>query len=204
MIWRTVQEAKDSVNQRAPGVERHDRHLAEGLRNPYSIRRRQGQTSIVELAGRAVGSQGENMARTRRDLLDRPRAEMELTNSGDMALARAGLLQPAKVRRVQVMGVASPRTTRLVLPQSIVTELGLPVDGTAWVRYARKRKVARPFVRGVELKLFGREGIYSAIVEPTRADALIGMIVLNDLDLIVDPRTQKLRPRDPRTMIFET
>ena len=41
------------------------------------------------------------------------------------------------------------------------------------------------------------------VVEPKRDTALIGAIVLEDLDLLVDGRAQKLRPRDPRFIIAE-
>jgi hypothetical protein len=40
-------------------------------------------------------------------------------------------------------------------------------------------------------------------VEPNRTDVLIGAIVLEDLDLLVDCRTQTLRPRDPGGIIAE-
>lgn len=40
-----------------------------------------------------------------------------------------------------------------------------------------------------------------AIVEPGRDDALIGAIVLEDLDLLVDCSQQMLRLRDPEKML---
>jgi hypothetical protein len=51
--------------------------------------------------------------------------------------------------------------------------------------------------------LLGREGIFNAIVEPDRTDALVGAIVLEDLDLIVDCATQSVHPRDPDSIISE-
>jgi hypothetical protein len=49
----------------------------------------------------------------------------------------------------------------------------------------------------------GRHGLFSAIVEPKRATALIGAIVLEELDLMVDCTTQTLHPRDPKGIVSE-
>lgn len=49
----------------------------------------------------------------------------------------------------------------------------------------------------------GRSSVFNAIVEPGRNSALIGAIVLEDLDLLVDCTSQTLRPRDPNQIISE-
>lgn len=48
-----------------------------------------------------------------------------------------------------------------------------------------------------------RAVIFKAIAEPRRKDVLIGAIVLEDLDLVVDCRTQRLHPRDPKQILAE-
>jgi hypothetical protein len=48
----------------------------------------------------------------------------------------------------------------------------------------------------------GRDGVFTAVVEPKRRTALIGAIVLEDLDFLVDC-TQQLVPRDPRFVVSE-
>ncbi len=55
----------------------------------------------------------------------------------------------------------------------------------------------------VHVELLGREGIFTAVVEPKRRSALIGAIVLEDLDFIVDCTHQRLIPRDPRFIVSE-
>jgi hypothetical protein len=49
----------------------------------------------------------------------------------------------------------------------------------------------------------GRHGVFTAVVEPKRESALIGAIVLEDLDFVVDCTTQRLVPRDPRYVVSE-
>jgi len=48
-----------------------------------------------------------------------------------------------------------------------------------------------------------RHGTFTAIVEPKRETALIGAIVLEDLDLLVDCQKQRVVPRDPRGAVYE-
>ena len=48
-----------------------------------------------------------------------------------------------------------------------------------------------------------RDGIFSAIVEPKRDTALIGAIVLEELDLLVDCKRSAPGTRDPKYVISE-
>ncbi len=75
--------------------------------------------------------------------------------------------------------------------------LKLPVDDEVTVRYADQGRQKRLLVSNVWLQLLGRHGVFSAIVEPDRDDALIGAIVLEELDLLVDRETQSIYPREP-------
>src|SRR5262249_13450840 len=103
----------------------------------------------------------------------------------------------------KVSGVVDTGASYLVLPKKVVAQLGVPVVGKATVRYADRRKATRQVVRDVEVTLLGRDGTFRAIVEPNREDALIGAIVLEDLDRLVDGAKQPLRPRDPEGIIAE-
>jgi hypothetical protein len=58
-------------------------------------------------------------------------------------------------------------------------------------------------VDGVHLEMLGRSSVFKATVEPRRTEALIGAIVLEDLDFVVDPTHQQLVPRDPKMIISE-
>ena len=93
--------------------------------------------------------------------------------------------------------------TRLVLPQSVVDQLGLTFLGEMRVRYADNRTASRRIVKDVHLRLLDRESTFNAVVEPNRADALIGAIVMEDLDLVVDCVAQNVRYRYPDGMLSE-
>ncbi len=85
----------------------------------------------------------------------------------------------------------------------MVKQLGLPPQGKVKVCYANRQTATRPAVGDVAVQLLGRDGVFRAVVEPKRRTALIGAIVLEDLDLLVDCGKQRLVPRDPRFVISE-
>jgi hypothetical protein len=58
-------------------------------------------------------------------------------------------------------------------------------------------------VEGVYVQILGRHSPFSAIVEPKRRSALIGAMVLESLDLLVDCPNQRLVPRDSRYLTSE-
>ena len=128
---------------------------------------------------------------------------VELANYRDMVEAELGHLPPDKVRRMTVEGVVDSGAARVVIPETVAKKLGLKSSGSVKVRYADRRTAKRPRVEGLHLKLLGRDSVFSATVEPKRETMLIGAIVLEDLDFLVDCTKQRLYPRDPRFMISE-
>lgn len=129
--------------------------------------------------------------------------EVELANDEDLMSVKSGLIPPEQVRRVRIRGVVDSGATRLVIPESIAQQLGLETSGTIQVRYPDGRIAERPIARRVHLAYGGRDSVFNAIVEPGRESALIGAIVLEDLDFLVDCTNGKLVPRDPKHIISE-
>jgi predicted aspartyl protease len=131
------------------------------------------------------------------------RVDVDVANNGDVELMYRGLLPPDQVRRETIQGVVDSGAAMLVLPQAVVKRLGLRLGNTVQIRYADGRRAQRREAKGVFLKLLGRDDTFTAVIEPRRRNALIGAIVLEALDLLVDSRTQRVVPRDPRTPIYE-
>ena len=129
--------------------------------------------------------------------------EFEVANNDDLALVRRGLLPAGQVRRQTISGVVDPGAAMLVLPQAVVKQLGLPLGDKIKVRYADGRRAQRREAKGVYVELLGRNTTFDALVEPKRDTALIGAIVLEALDLLVDSRRARLVPRHPDGPIYE-
>lgn len=129
--------------------------------------------------------------------------ELTLANYRDQILAGAGAMSPDEVRQTTIQGVVDTGAARLVLPEKTVSELGLTAAGKARVRCANNRTATRQTVENVWLELQGRHGVFSAVVEPKPTTALVGAIVLEELDFVVDPVTETLHPRDPDRIVAE-
>jgi predicted aspartyl protease len=129
--------------------------------------------------------------------------EVELANHKDLFRAEEGLITPDQVRKVRVRGVIDSGATRLVIPAAVAQQLGLETVASAKVRYADNRVAERPIVKDVHLTYGGRDSVFSAIVEPDRQSLLIGAIVMEELDFLVDCIGQRLIPRDPKQIVSE-
>jgi predicted aspartyl protease len=130
--------------------------------------------------------------------------EFEVSNVADVHLAEHGYMGPDQVRRVRLRGLVDSGASRLVLPKKVVQSLGMKPSGTVTVRYADGRRAVRPTsVQDVQVNLLGRRSVFDATVEPKRKTALIGDLVLEALDFLVDSRHERLVPRDPKRIIAE-
>jgi clan AA aspartic protease len=117
---------------------------------------------------------------------------MKLLNSGDARLAREGLLRPDQVRTLELEALVDTGATDLVLPGDVVSRLGLPEIDRCRIRLAdgSEREVSK--VSELMVEILGRRMGTDAYVMPAGTKALIGQLQLEDLDLIVDPRSREL------------
>jgi predicted aspartyl protease len=129
--------------------------------------------------------------------------EFEIANNEDLVRAKHGTLPLNKVRRMTISGVVDPGAAMVVLPESVAKQLGLPMGEKIKVRYADGRRAQRREAEAAYVELLGRHDTFKALVEPKRDTALIGAIVLEALDLLVDCKEQRLIPRDPSGPVYE-
>jgi predicted aspartyl protease len=144
-----------------------------------------------------------NIARARETDVGRFSVRIKVGNYVDREAAERGLLDAGSVREVELEGLVDCGASRLVLPASVVRQLGQQPSARVKVKYADGRTATRDSVEGVYVELQGRHGVFSATVEPKRENALIGAIVLEDLDFLIDPQQLRLVPRDPKFVVNE-
>jgi predicted aspartyl protease len=137
------------------------------------------------------------------DEMSRFSVDFSIANFLDVGKLEADARVLENVKHITLSGVVDSGAAYLVLPQRVADELRFISLGETTVRYADHRTDKRQRVGGVWLELLGRSGVYAALIEPNRNDALIGALVLEDLDLLVDCKNQRLFPRDPDTIFAE-
>jgi clan AA aspartic protease len=111
------------------------------------------------------------------------------------------LFDPTKTKEVEA--VIDSGATMLVLPQDIIDELNLRKMREAKVRYANDETEIKPIYGVVTVEIKGRAGEFNALAGGSQP--LIGQIVLEQLDLVIDPnaRTVLPNPRSPQMPMVE-
>jgi clan AA aspartic protease len=130
---------------------------------------------------------------------------IKLRNSIDVARAAEGALAEAAIRATQIEALVDTGATMLVLPAEVIAAIGVPILGTRRVRYANGETGERPWVGNVEIEILGRKTVCTAIVERAGTTPLIGQIPLEELDLLVDPKSRELRvnPASPDAPLMD-
>ncbi|MBI3269051.1 MAG: hypothetical protein HYZ53_08510 [Planctomycetes bacterium] len=89
--------------------------------------------------------------------------------------------------------------TLAVLPGDLAAWYKFPVIRRQTVKYANEETAERDVVGMVEIEICGRTGWFEAIVEPKKTYPLIGAVVMESLDLILEPRGLGVYP-NPRSV----
>ncbi len=123
------------------------------------------------------------------------RTTIELRNRRDLWLAELGQLPAAQVRSVSVDALVDTGAVMILLPQDLVERLGLPRPKKAIVTLANEQKIELEVATDLSITVAGREWETDCLVGPPECEALLGQLVLERLDLIVDPLKQTVTPR---------
>ncbi|MCX6154615.1 MAG: aspartyl protease family protein [Candidatus Kapabacteria bacterium] len=129
------------------------------------------------------------------------KATIELENYLDKCLFDDEKLDKSAVRSWKMKALVDTGAVMLMLPQDVVEKLGLRTIRTAVVTYADERQEERKVAGGLFIRIGDRETIANCIIGPPNSEALIGQIVMEELDLIPDPRRRTIGPR-PESPIY--
>jgi clan AA aspartic protease len=123
---------------------------------------------------------------------------IKLTNMFDVQKAEEGI-GTGEIRSLETAALVDTGATQLVITEEVRQKLGLKARGIRKVRYANGQIAEILWVRGVLLEILGREMVCGALVESGAGNILIGQIPLEELDLVVDPKSRELRvnPESP-------
>ena len=100
-----------------------------------------------------------------------------------------------QIRSIEARVLVDTGATMLMLPQEMVERLGLRIRGQVIVTYADERKEERPRAGIVTVRVGDRDTDLDCVVGPPNSEPLLGQIVLEAMDLLVDCVHQRLVPR---------
>ncbi len=126
-------------------------------------------------------------------------AEIELFNAGEMYEFRKGLIAEESIKRVKVTSLVDTGSYMLTINDSIRNQLGLPLIEKQFSVLADDTEIEVEVVGPVEVRFENRRTSVDAIVIPNASEVLLGAIPMEDMDVLVDPRQQKLvvNPKHP-------
>ena len=119
-------------------------------------------------------------------------AKIKLTNYLDLELKRLKLRRE-KPRVVQTDVLVDTGATRLYLKRSVIKALGLRKEGEVVSKTTNGTR-RRAVYQAARLDLMGRHGAFQVVEIDDDVPNLLGQIPLEYLDLVVDPKGQKLMP----------
>lgn len=118
--------------------------------------------------------------------------QVTLHNMRELVMARLGHLDSAQVHTVETEALVDTGAMHLVVPDTIAVQLGLLRLRTQAVTMANGRDGVYDQTEAVTIELLGCSFDVSALV--MGHTVLLGAIVLEGLDLAVDPVRQRLMP----------
>lgn len=126
-------------------------------------------------------------------------ADIELISADDLALHRRGFLPEEGIKRMRVSALVDTGAYMLVINESIKRQLDLPVMEEQAVRLADDTERRFEIVGPVEVRFENRSTTVRAIVLPGDSEPLLGAIPIEGMDVVVDPRQQRLivNPESP-------
>ena len=133
-------------------------------------------------------------------------AELQLISGDDLALYRRGFLSEEKIKSIQVDALVDSGAYMLVITEHIKQQLDLPVLEERLAKLADESEHRVEVVGPIEIRFENRRTISNAIVLPGAAEVLLGSIPMEDLDVLIDPKRQKLtvnpdNPNIPLTVV---
>lgn len=118
--------------------------------------------------------------------------KVKLTNYVEEQLKKLKLLK-GKPRTVETDVLVDTGATRLYLRSGVIRALGLRKEGEVVSRTTNGLR-RRAVYQAARLELLGRNGAFQVVEVEDDVPNLLGQIPLEYLDLIVDPKGQKLIP----------
>jgi clan AA aspartic protease len=126
-------------------------------------------------------------------------AEIELTSGDDLVLHRRGFLPKDQIKRMKVDALVDTGAYMLVINEHIKEQLDLPLIEEQVFRLADDSELRAEIVGPVEVRFENRSTTVRAAVLPGDVEVLLGSIPIEDLDVLIDPKQQRLivNPESP-------
>ena len=119
-------------------------------------------------------------------------AEITLRNAEDVVCAKHGYLPDEAIRVVTVTAVVDTGAHSLMIDNETMRKLGLGAVGKQGVKIANGERLVCPITDAVEINWKDRQTVMRAVAIPGLPQILLGVLPLQDMDLMVNPSRHEL------------
>src|SRR5215469_10321452 len=119
-------------------------------------------------------------------------AELTLRNEWDVGRAAGGFIKPEEIRSVTVTAIVDTGAYSIMLDEETSQKLGLEKTGEQKIRIANGERLPCPVTGPVEINWKDRQSVMRAIAVPNLPQTLLGLLPLEEMDLIVHPSRHEL------------
>jgi clan AA aspartic protease len=118
--------------------------------------------------------------------------EIALVNAGDEEDVKRGYISIDKVRKETVLATVDTGAMSLILTEELYQKLGLSQVGDINANLADGRRLPCKVTSSVVIFCQNRRTAVEAVVIPGAKKVLLGVLPLEGMDLIIDPKKQTL------------
>jgi clan AA aspartic protease len=118
--------------------------------------------------------------------------EITLKNVGDVSEFQRGHISEQEVRTTTVQALVDTGAGSLVISEPVREKLGLAIEGLRSAALANGGREVCRLTEPVKIHWKDRHTTCHALVLPGVEEVLLGVIPLEDMDLLVDPARQEL------------
>ncbi|MCI0471624.1 MAG: retroviral-like aspartic protease family protein, partial [Candidatus Aminicenantes bacterium] len=115
---------------------------------------------------------------------------IKVQNAYDIYDAKQERIPESGIRTIEVEAIVDTGATYVCLSRKDIEKLGLPFHKNVEIKTANG-KASRRTYEGAKIHLNDRSFIMEVMENDNDTPALIGYLLLEALDLVVDPKTQK-------------
>ena len=117
-----------------------------------------------------------------------------LSNNQDLTRLADGRIAVEQVRQQEQELIVDAGGRVVGLPLSIIEQLGLPATRKVTVTLSDDSRQERQLYGELRVQVGDRDDVFSCVAKPEGAPLLLGQLVLEALDLVVDCGQQRLIP----------
>jgi clan AA aspartic protease len=118
-------------------------------------------------------------------------ADITLKNANEMALVKKNILHESEVKSINVSAMCDSGAFMLAVPEHIVTQLDLPEIESREFRKADGSATRLTVVGPVWINFKNRQTVCLAVATKD-TEVLLGAIPMEDMDVILDLKNQKM------------